>query len=181
MAKPRVVRAFSAGGVVFRVAGEHGTQPAPERARHGRAQLRADDVEVVLVGYTREGTWMLPKGTPARAETVEQTAVREVREETGIEPRVIGEIGSIHYWFARKGVRFQKEVFHYLMEAAGGDVSLHDAEYDEARWFPLPTAIERLTYENEADVVRRAEPLIMRYLGSGPGGMGGASAPPAQP
>ena len=109
---------------------------------------------------------MLPKGTPHEGESAAQTALREVREETGLQTRIVGEVGSIHYEFAHAGTRFQKEVFHYLLEATGGDVSLHDAEYDEARWFPLEEARRRLSYRNEADLLALAEPMIARVVTS---------------
>jgi 8-oxo-dGTP pyrophosphatase MutT (NUDIX family) len=145
MPKLRIARAFSAGGVVFRwvrgAGGESG-------------------VEVVLVGRAPEDFWVLPKGTPAPNETIEEVALREVREETGVTARIVAELGSIHYWFVRKGVRFNKEVFYFLMEATGGDVSLHDREYDDARWFPADDVPGRLTYENEAEMLRRAVALI---------------------
>jgi 8-oxo-dGTP pyrophosphatase MutT (NUDIX family) len=175
MPRPRIVRAFSAGGVVFRV-----TAADPQPAAHspeasGMSSTGpghpADDalasVEVVLVGFLRDNTWTLPKGTPAVGETVEETALREVREETGIQARIVGDLGSIQYSFARRGVRFNKEVRHFLMEATGGDVSLHDAEYDEARWFAFADAMRQLTYINEAEVVRRAQPLIGSRLAGG--------------
>ncbi len=123
-----------------------------------------ESVEVALVGYPREQIWVLPKGTPSMGETPEQTAAREVQEETGLEVHLLGGLGSIEYWFARKSVRFHKEVALYLMLAVGGDVSRHDHEYDEARWFAYPEALQQLTHANEASVVRRAEPLIRQWL-----------------
>ncbi|HEX8733075.1 MAG TPA: NUDIX domain-containing protein [Ktedonobacterales bacterium] len=152
MTKKSVTHAFSAGGVVFRAAGSE--------AASGAAPL----VEVVLVGHVRENIWTLPKGTPNHHETREQTALREVREETGLETRIVGEVGAIEYTFTRRGVRYVKEVFHYLMLATGGSVEHHDHEYDEARWYPLAEAIRAMTYANEIDVVRRAEGLIVTYL-----------------
>src|SRR6185437_11733316 len=157
---------FSAGGVVFRLpaippAREASTDTAPNVPIAGSALA---GVEVVLVGYQRDDTWTLPKGTPAVGETVEETALREVREETGIEARIVDDLGSIQYSFARRGVRFNKEVRHFLMEAVGGDVTLHDAEYDEARWFTFADALTQLTYINEVEVVRRAAPLIEKRL-----------------
>jgi ADP-ribose pyrophosphatase YjhB (NUDIX family) len=124
-------------------------------------------VEVVLVGFLRDDTWTLPKGTPIVGETVEETALREVREETGVEARIIADLGSIQYTFAHHGVRYRKEVRHFLMEATGGDVTLHDAEYDEARWFTLADATRRLTYPNEVEVVQRGETLIEQRLAAG--------------
>jgi len=168
MPKARVVQAFSAGGVIFRArpSAEISATTANPAAKDATLVSR-DSIEIALVGYPREGTWMLPKGTPKENESVEQTATREVREETGLEPRVLGELGSIDYWFARRGVRFHKEVFHYLMEAVGGDVSQHDHEYDEARWFSLADALVSLTYINEKEIARKAEPLILECLANG--------------
>jgi 8-oxo-dGTP pyrophosphatase MutT (NUDIX family) len=125
-------------------------------------------VEIALVGYPREHIWVLPKGTPSLGESPEQTAIREVREETGIEAYILNELGSIEYWFARRGVRFHKEVAHFLMVAMGGDVSLHDHEYDDARWFAFEEALHTLTHANEAALVRRAEPLIRQWLAQTP-------------
>jgi len=157
MPKSRTVRAFSAGGVLFR--------RAKKRARGAAGATRTDSprVDIVLVGRG-ETFWVLPKGTPKPGETTEEVALREVREETGVAGRIVEELGSIHYWFSRQGVRYSKEVFYYLMEAVGGDVSLHDHEYDDARWFPYHEAVRRLTYANEAEILRKAGPLISRKL-----------------
>ena len=162
------MRAFSAGGVVFRLPESHAPF-AKARAASGAASGGApegrdplDGVEIALVGRTRVDVWVLPKGTPHRGERVPETALREVREETGLITRIVDELGSIHYSFSRGGTRYRKEVFHFLLEATGGDVSLHDAEYDEARWFPARAAADRLTFENDAAMVRQALPVIAR-------------------
>jgi 8-oxo-dGTP pyrophosphatase MutT (NUDIX family) len=184
MARARVVQAFSAGGVVFRRApGATGASPAVEATIPGHTATAnpLDDVEIALVGRTYSDIWVIPKGTPHRDESVADAALREVREETGLITRIVAELGSVHYTFSRDGTRFHKEVFHYLLEAIGGDVSLHDAEYDEARWFPLGVALRRLTFDNEADMLRRAQPLIARAIAGEPVGEqqvshGGASA-----
>lgn len=166
MPRPRVVRAFSAGGVVFRLPTNLPLAEANAETASIPGSMLAG-VEIVLVGYLRDETWTLPKGTPKGGETVEETALREVREETGIQARIVGDLGSIQYSFGRRGVRYDKEVRHFLMEATGGDVSLHDAEYDEARWFGLTEAARRLTYANETEVVRRAKTLIGQLLAGG--------------
>lgn len=165
MPRVRTVRAFSAGGVLFRRA----PAPMPASVDAASAPTAAPTngtlpVEVALVGRASEDFWVLPKGTPQPDETTEQVAVREVAEETGVIGRIVGEVGSVNYWFSRRGVRYNKEVFYYLMEAVNGDVALHDHEYDDARWFPLAEALERLTYANEADLVRHAHDDITRLL-----------------
>ena len=135
----RVEPAVSAGGVVFR-RGEFG-------------------IEIVLCGRAAEALWALPKGTPERGETLPETALREVSEETGLGVVIVGDLGTIEYVFARpsQGVRFEKTVYHFLMEPSGvGSVNDHDGEYDRVAWFPVEEALRIMTHRNEAQVVRRA-------------------------
>lgn len=135
--------AVSGGGVVWR------------RGRSG-------DVEVVLCGRRSDRVWSLPKGTPDPGETMEQTAVREVREETGLDVRVGQSLGSINYWFTAEGVRFHKQVHHWLMEPVGGDVANHDHEFDDVEWVPIGQARGMLTYRDERRVLDEA----LKALGS---------------
>jgi 8-oxo-dGTP pyrophosphatase MutT (NUDIX family) len=127
--------AVSAGGVVWRQ-GDQG-------------------VEVVLCGRT-DGLRVLPKGTPDAGESIEETALREVREETGLDVRLGPTLGTIEYWFTSGGVRYHKQVHHWLMEPIGGDVAHHDHEFEIVEWLPLDQALADLTYENERKVLRRA-------------------------
>ncbi|HWE61468.1 MAG TPA: NUDIX domain-containing protein, partial [Chloroflexota bacterium] len=104
--------------------------------------------------------WALPKGTPLPGESPQQTALREVREETGIEVAITGYAGVITYSFMEQGVRYRKRVAYYTMIAIGGDPSLHDHEYDFVCWFNTRQALQVMRYPNEADLVRRVlEPL----------------------
>jgi len=138
----RIEDAVSAGGIVYR------------RGNGG--------IEVVLCGRMPQGIWGLPKGTPLPGETLEQTAEREVREETGLDVKIDRKVGEIEYWFSRVelGVRFHKRVHHYLMVPVGGNTADHDHEYDVVQWFPLWDAEHALTYANEAEILRRAAALL---------------------
>lgn len=160
MQRNRTQRAFSAGGVVFRQGHAAPSDTLPQIP--SLLATRTEAIEVVLVGRSPSGIWALPKGTPRKGETVEQVASREVQEETGLQTRILGNIGSIHYSFVRNNLRYDKEVRYFLMEPVGGDISLHDTEYDEVRWFPLNEAYQRLTYESDSHILRQAEALIRK-------------------
>ena len=83
-------------------------------------------VEVVICRRAATGLCALPKGTPEPGETREETALREVREETGLSVAIIGDLGSVRYTFMAEGVLHDKQVYHYLMEPIGGDLDDHD-------------------------------------------------------
>ena len=148
----RTARAVSAGGVVL-------AEPRP-------------DAPVALVAHRSvRGTlqWTLPKGAQEEGETVTQTAVREVREETGLEAELIGPLDTIDYWFvwAPEKTRYHKFVHYFLMRAVGGDFAEHDHEMEEAAWFEPAQARRRMSFANE----RKLLDLIPAVLaGQGAGG-----------
>src|SRR5207302_870237 len=166
----RTVRAYSAGGVVFRLVPIRSQTENYSVIREQNLERGVDapedglSVEVVLVGRSHAGIWTLPKGTPQAGETIEQVAVREVQEETGLRVRLIAYIGSISYSFVYEQIRYQKQVRHFLMEAIGGDTSLHDHEYDLVEWFSLPEACRRLSYQNEVNILYQGEEILLRWL-----------------
>ena len=105
----------------------------------------------------RDGrTWTLPKGTPEPGESREQTAVREVEEETGLKVRIHSAFDSIEYTFVQSGTRINKTVHYFLMDPIGGDLARHDHEFDEVRWIPFDSAATMLTFETERELVARA-------------------------
>jgi 8-oxo-dGTP diphosphatase len=132
----------SAGGVVWRAT--------------------SDGVEIVLCGRDGDNAWMLPKGTPLPEESIHETALREVREETGLGVVITGDLGTIEYEFTDSaGVHHHKTVYHFLMTPDGtGATEHHDAEYDRVSWFPVRQALRLLKYSNQRDVVRRAMDII---------------------
>ncbi|SFP85328.1 mutator mutT protein [Amycolatopsis arida] len=117
----------------------------------------------VLIGrLDRQGRllWSLPKGHIEDGETTEQTAVREVKEETGISAHVLQPLGTIDYWFVAERRRVHKTVHHFLLEAWGGELSDEDVEVTEVAWVPLAELEERLAYADERKLVRRARELF---------------------
>jgi 8-oxo-dGTP pyrophosphatase MutT (NUDIX family) len=140
-----IVAQFSAGGVAFRRTEEGG-------------------IEVALIAVGENHRWQLPKGTIELDEPPEVAALREVREEAGIETRIVEPIEEIEYWYvgdARgRRVRFHKKVSFYLMCYVAGDVVDHDDEVYEARWFAIDEATQRLAFKNEQNVVVKAQARI---------------------
>jgi 8-oxo-dGTP pyrophosphatase MutT (NUDIX family) len=139
------LRELSFGGVVVR--GD---------LTDGSAELAA------IVPRGKRGTIALPKGGANRGEAPEQTAEREVREETGLTARVRAELGDVVYWYRRSGRRVRKTVRFFLCDFIEGSTDDHDHEVTEARWIPLQEAPDTLTYPGEREMVRRAIGLLAR-------------------
>ncbi len=139
MARLKRTTATSAGGVVIRA-----IDGIPHLVA-GRRRRQGDGV-----------TWTLPKGTPNPNETLEETALREVAEETGLRVRLLAPLDAIDYWFVQGGARIHKTVHYWLMEPIGGDLDRHDHEFDEVRWVPIGDAPALLTFETERVLVERA-------------------------
>ncbi|HMO96865.1 MAG TPA: NUDIX domain-containing protein, partial [Tepidiformaceae bacterium] len=74
----------------------------------------------------------------------------------GLRVRLGPPLGTIEYWFTARGVRYHKQVHHWLMEPIGGDVSEHDHEFDDVRWLPADEALTLLTYDGERELVQKA-------------------------
>lgn len=149
MKKLPVKKAESSGGVVF-------------KKENGQAF-------VVLVGVERKDklVWALPKGLVEKGESPEETAAREVREEAGVEGRLVDKIGDVTYWYVDKeeGVRYHKIVHFYLFEFSQGSPENHDWEIKEARWFPIDEAIELMEYPSEREIMVKAKEMIERLCG----------------
>lgn len=104
--------------------------------------------------------WALPKGTPDSGETIEETALRETREETGIEVEIERQLRSIRYFFVRGSTRFHKTVHFFLMRPIGGSTAQHDSEFDEVRWTDLEEALAILNHATERSVVEEAAQVL---------------------
>ncbi len=151
MARLRRATATSAGGIVVRY-----VDGVPQVVA-GRRRRERDSV-----------TWTLPKGTPNPSETLEQTALREVTEETGLLVRIVAPLDQIEYWFVQGGTRIHKTVHYWIMEPTGGDLGGHDHEFDEVRWISFAEAHRMLTFETERALVdRAAAALADRAQGQG--------------
>ena len=139
----RTVREVSAGGVMYR--------------------KNSDQIQIALIHVRNR--WGLPKGHVEEGERIEETALREVREETGLEGRLVKKLGDIRYAYRDKTkegepVRIYKRVHFYLLRYLKGDVRDHDHEVDEARWFPMDQVIKNLKFATERKMVHRALSIL---------------------
>jgi 8-oxo-dGTP pyrophosphatase MutT (NUDIX family) len=138
----RTARATSCGGIVIR-----NLHRQPELCLGMRRRERSGV------------SWTLPKGTPNDDETIEQTALREVAEETGLDVRIVAPVGAIDYFFTMDGERIHKTVHFFLMEPVGGSLEAHDHEFEDVRWIPLEEARTLLTFPTERQIVEQALPI----------------------
>src|SRR3954463_16574095 len=121
----------------------------------GGVVVRGSEVLVITPTGKRRVTG-LPKGGANPGESGEQTAAREVREETGITATVREPLGDVRYWYRRGGRRGHKTVHFFLCDFVSGSTADHDHEVDEARWIPLRDALEVLSYSGERALIRDA-------------------------
>jgi ADP-ribose pyrophosphatase YjhB (NUDIX family) len=136
--------------------------------------IEGGELRLALIATTHNGAlrWSLPKGHLHPSETREQAAVREVREETGLEVELLEPLGTVDYWFTDHAYRYHKYVYFYFMRAVGGDLALHDDEVEDARFFAWEQAVRRMAYTSERRLVGEARERALALLAAaGPPGV----------
>lgn len=140
----RTEQQVSAGGVVY------------------RKRKSGGEFAIIKVGPVIR--WQLPKGIVDEGETPEQAAIREVREEAGLNAKIESKLETIEYWYVSGGktdkVRYHKFVHFYLMKYVSGKTDDHDHEVIEARWVPAVDALRMLSFKSERDLVEKALQMI---------------------
>lgn len=143
-AKVPVVHQTSAGGVVYKRTGGM--------------------TRVAIVSVGENNRWQLPKGLVEKGESAETAAIRETREEAGIEGDLVAPLERIEYWYVGdhegKRVRFHKIVHFFLLSYKSGDVADHDSEVNESRWVSLEEAASMLAFSSERKVLAKAASLL---------------------
>jgi len=146
-AKFQTVEQVSAGGIAFR--------------------RTADGYEIAIISVVPSRRWQLPKGLIDAGETPEIAALREVREEAGIETDLLAPVEKIEYWYVGENrgerVRFHKSVHFFLLAYRSGTVENHDAEVAEARWVKIAEAVQMLAFKGEKEVVEKAVELLPEF------------------
>ncbi|HMB55324.1 MAG TPA: NUDIX hydrolase [Thermoanaerobaculia bacterium] len=147
--------------------GELSTAPTPappteHQTSAGGVVLR--DGRMLLISLKGGSRWQLPKGRIEAGESAEQAAVREVEEETGVAGTPLLPLERIEYWFVENGQRIHKTVDYFLFSYHSGTTADYDPrEVDGAGWFPVEEALERLSFDNERRVARRAAEEMARW------------------
>ncbi|MFQ5736415.1 MAG: NUDIX hydrolase [Thermodesulfobacteriota bacterium] len=121
-------------------------------------------IKVALISVKGGKVWGLPKGLVEKGENIARTAHREVKEETGLDGRIICKLGHIEYFFTFKdgaqARRVFKIVYFFLMRYTGGRTSDHDSEVDECRWFEIDAAMGLMKFDDEREIIRKAKERI---------------------
>lgn len=130
-------REFSAGGIVLR-------------------QAQDGTVEVLITKHSQNKHWSFPKGLIDPGQTTEEAALREVKEEGGIEAEILDKVGYSKYVYAFNGEKIFKIVTYFLMRYVSGDPCNHDWEVEEAGWYEPENALKQLTFSQDKELLKKA-------------------------
>ncbi|MBU4015974.1 NUDIX domain-containing protein [Patescibacteria group bacterium] len=134
---------FSAGGIIYKKEG--------------------NQISVLLCQHAQHHGWVFPKGLIGdniEGESKEATAIREVKEETGAQAKIIRPLPPITYWYVWEKEKIKKTVYYFLMEYTGGDTTKHDTEMEDVEWLPANEVEKRLTYKADKKVWQQAIMLV---------------------
>ena len=134
---------FSAGGIVFKKEGGL--------------------IQILVSQHSQHHGWVFPKGIigdKEKSESKETTALREVKEETGVEGKILKPIKPVEYWYVMEGEKIKKTVYYFLMEYIGGSIEDHDNEMENVEWLPMDAVEARLTYKADKEAWQEALNLI---------------------
>ncbi len=129
---------FSAGGIVYK--------------------KEQDGIYVLLIRV--KNRWSFPKGNIERGESKEDAALREVKEETGIDGEIVDFVGEEEYWYQLHGEKIHKFVYFYLMKYKGGEIQPQKEEINEAKFVKIDEAFKLLTYDTDRNLLKKAVEIL---------------------
>ncbi len=130
----------SAGGIVFK--------------------KEKDTTYVLVTQHSAHHGWVFPKGLIDSGEDRPTTALREVKEEGGVEAKIIQELKPVEYFYKIESHTIKKKVTYFLMEYLSGNIEDHDWEMEAAEWLPLEKVEERLSYKTDKQVFQQAKAIL---------------------
>lgn len=136
-------REFSAGGIVFKT--------------------EAGKLLILVSQHSQHHGWVFPKGFIAdkiEGESKEETALREVEEETGIQGKILEPVDPITYFYDMDEEKHEKTVYYYIMQHMGGDITKHDWEMENVEWLPIENVMKKLTYPSDKEVWGKTKKII---------------------
>ena len=126
--------------------------------------VRDGQPHVALIATRNKTRWGLPKGAVSEGETSEAAALREVREETGIEAKIVRLLDTIEYFFRAGDTLIHKRVDFYLMEYVAGELEPQLSEVDDVQWVELSSSLKRASFDSE----RKLLEMALQEMGSSP-------------
>jgi 8-oxo-dGTP diphosphatase len=109
---------------------------------------------VLLAHRPRYDDWSFPKGKLDPGETIEEAALREVKEETGLNCRIVDALQTMRYSYQDRRGRLRPKVVHYfLMGPVSGEIAVNIHEIDDVQWFGLSDALEKLSYPRDKELL----------------------------
>lgn len=140
---------FSAGGIVY-------------KKRNGK-------IWILVAQHSQHHGWVFPKGLigdKKNGEGKEETALREVEEETGAKGKIIKELKPVTYWYVWDEEKIKKTVYYFIMEYVEGDITDHDFEMEDVKWAEEGKVLETLTYKSDKIAFKEALPEIQKLAKS---------------
>ncbi|MCL5411805.1 MAG: NUDIX domain-containing protein [Patescibacteria group bacterium] len=133
-------REYSGGGIVFK--------------------KEDDRVYILLAQHSRHHGWSFPKGLIDKGESMKEAALREVKEEGGVEAEIVDDVGESHYFYSQDGQKISKTVKFYLMKYLSGNIADHDWEVENAEWVPVDRVEEKLTFKTDKEIFQQVKKLL---------------------
>jgi len=158
-------REYSAGGIVYKkVNPPAGGSKFPASAGSRKRRDKVDEVLWLVAQHSQHKGWVFPKGIigdTKKDEKAHQTAVREVKEETGVEGKIITKLKKpVSYFYVWSGEKRLKTVYYFLMQYAKGSIKNHDHEMSAVEWLPTDEVMKKLTYKSDKEAFEEALKIL---------------------